>query len=107
MKKQSGQVVIILLLIMLVGLIVAITITQRSVNDLAVSSQTESATRAFSAAEAGLEKAISTNPGDGDHPNFLVTADTGNDSIADVRVTSDLPRRVGDPGFSGVHGQAD
>jgi hypothetical protein len=55
---SRGQVIIILLLVMLLALSIGLAITQRSTNDLATSSQTEQSTRAFSAAEAGLEKAV-------------------------------------------------
>lgn len=58
-KNQSGQVIIILLLLMLVGLSVGLALTQRSVTDVATSTQGEQSSRAFSAAEAGLEKALS------------------------------------------------
>lgn len=57
-KNQSGQVIIILLLIMLVALSIGLVATQRSVTDVTTSTQTDQATRAFSAAEAGIEEAI-------------------------------------------------
>lgn len=58
--KENGQVIIVLLLIMLVALSVGLALTQRSVTDVATSTQVEQATRAFSAAEAGLQKALSS-----------------------------------------------
>ncbi|GEM_PF-1480764 len=57
---QKGQVIIILLLVMLVSLSVGLALTQRSVNDVTTSTQVEQATRAFSAAEAGIQKALSS-----------------------------------------------
>jgi hypothetical protein len=57
-NNEKGQVVIVLLLLMLVVLSVGLAITQRSVTDVTTSSQTEQASRAFSAAEAGVEKAV-------------------------------------------------
>lgn len=59
--KQKGQVIIIILLIMLVALSLALTLTQRSVNDVTTSTQADQASRAYSAAEAGIEKALSDN----------------------------------------------
>lgn len=56
--KQNGQIVIILLLIMLVGLTVGLAITQRSVINVSNSNKTEESSRAFSVAEAGLEQAL-------------------------------------------------
>lgn len=58
--KQRGQAIIILLLIMLVVLSIGLALTQRSVTDVTTSTQAEQATRAYSAAEAGIEKALSS-----------------------------------------------
>lgn len=57
-KSQVGQVLLILLLVMAVGLGVGISVIQRSVSDVSTSSKVEQSTRAFSAAEAGIEKAL-------------------------------------------------
>ena len=54
--KESGQIIIVLLLMMLVGLSIGLVVTQRSVTDVSVSTQSEQSQRAFSAAEAGIEK---------------------------------------------------
>lgn len=56
---QSGQVVVILLLLMLVALSIGLAVTQRSVTDVTTSTQSEQSSRAFSAAEAGIAKALS------------------------------------------------
>lgn len=79
--NQSGQVVVVLLLTMLVGLSVGLIITQRTVTDVTTSTQTEQVSRAFSAAEAGIEKAISQQAGQ----DFNLT----NDSSAIVSVNID------------------
>lgn len=57
--NQSGQIAIVLLLTMLVALSIGLVVTQRSVTDVTTSTQSEQASRAFSAAEAGIERAIS------------------------------------------------
>lgn len=57
-KAQKGQVVVILLLLMLVALSIGLAVTQKSVTDVTTSTQTEQSSRAFSAAEAGIEKAL-------------------------------------------------
>jgi len=57
-KQQSGQVIIILLLLTLVALSVGLAFTQRSITDLTTATQAEQASRSFSAAEAGLQKAL-------------------------------------------------
>lgn len=59
-KKQQGQIIIILLLLMLVALSIGLALTQRSVTDVNTSTQAEQSNRAFSAAEAGIEKALSS-----------------------------------------------
>lgn len=56
--RESGQIIIILLLMLLVALSIGLTITQRTITDVTTSTQNETASRAFSAAEAGLEQAV-------------------------------------------------
>jgi len=91
MKKQSGQVIIILLLVMLVALSVGLAITQRSINSLTTSNQSEQAARAFSAAEAGIEKVIQSCP-----PGQVCTAsgniNLSNQATANVTVSQPLPQ---------------
>lgn len=57
-KVQSGQVVLILVLITVVGLTVGLSLISRTVTDVRISSQIEQSGRAFSAAEAGVETAL-------------------------------------------------
>ena len=64
MKKQSGQALLIILLVMAVGLTVALAIVSRSVTDIRISRQEEESARAFSAAEAGIEQALIGGEGD-------------------------------------------
>jgi hypothetical protein len=61
-NNQSGQIIVVLLLVMLVVLSVVLAITQRSTTDLSSSTETEQSTRAYSAAEAGLEQALQRGP---------------------------------------------
>lgn len=60
MNRQKGQVVLILILIMTVGLAIGLAVIQRSLSDISTSSKVEQSSRAFSAAEAGIEKALGT-----------------------------------------------
>lgn len=55
---ESGQVVLILLLVMTVALAIGLSVVQRSLTDVSSSTKTEQSSRAFSAAEAGIEKAL-------------------------------------------------
>lgn len=56
--RQKGQIVLILILIMSVALTIGLAIVQKSLIDVSTSSKVEQSSRAFSAAEAGVEKAL-------------------------------------------------
>ncbi len=58
MRKNSGQIVLILVLITVVGLTIGLSLISRTVTDVRISSQIEESGRAFSAAEAGVENAL-------------------------------------------------
>lgn len=58
LPKNSGQALLVVLLIMAVALTVGLAVTSRTVTDIEISEQTEEAARAFSAAEAGIEEAL-------------------------------------------------
>lgn len=82
MTNTKGQVVLILILIMTVALGIGISVIQRSLSDIATSTKVEESSRAFSAAEAGLEKAIQQD-------SSVAQIDLGNNSaIQDVSKNS-------------------
>lgn len=56
--RQSGQALIIILLVMAVGLTIGLSIVSRSITDIRISQQEEESARAFSAAEAGIEQVL-------------------------------------------------
>lgn len=56
--NQSGQALLIILLVMAVILTIALSVVSRSVTDISVSQKEESAARAYSAAEAGIERVL-------------------------------------------------
>lgn len=56
--EQKGQVIVVLMLVALVTLSIGLALTQKSVTDVTLSTQSEQSSRAFSAAEAGIEKAL-------------------------------------------------
>jgi hypothetical protein len=88
MKNQSGQILVVLLLVMLAALTVGLAITQRTVSDVSTSTQVEQSSRAFSAAEAGIERAISLSTSG----IVNVTSDElNNDSSAQVVVEANIP----------------
>lgn len=56
--SSSGQALLIILLVMAVVLTGALSIVSRSITDITVSQKEEESSRAFSAAEAGVEQAL-------------------------------------------------
>lgn len=60
---EGGQALIVVLLVMSVVLTVALSVVSRSITDITVSQKEEEALRAFSAAEAGVEKALIVGQG--------------------------------------------
>lgn len=63
MKRDSGQVLLITLLVLTIATTVALSLIGRSTTDLSVSRQLEESARAFSAAEAGIEQALQSGTG--------------------------------------------
>lgn len=57
-RKESGQALVIILLVMAVGLTIALSIVSRSVTDIRISKEQEESARAFSVAEAGIEESL-------------------------------------------------
>ncbi len=58
MKNQRGQILVIVLLVMLVGLTMGLALFARTTTDIAISNRVAESTRAFGAAEAGIEQAL-------------------------------------------------
>lgn len=67
-RQNSGQALLIVVLIMAVSLVVVLSVSTRSTTDVTQTSYNESALRAFSAAEAGVEEALLKNSGTGGSP---------------------------------------
>lgn len=57
-NKQKGQILLIVVLSMIVALTVGLSLVSRTVTNLKISKQSEESSRAFQAAEAGIEQAI-------------------------------------------------
>ncbi len=90
--SERGQVIIVLLLTTLVVLTVGFAITVRSLTDLTTSSRNDQSQRAFSAAEAGIEKYLS-QPATvtGLNPNVVPFS---NGASVDVFANVDVPSGV-------------
>lgn len=59
--NEKGQIILILILVMTVALAIGIAVIQRSLSDVSTSSKIEQSSKAFFAAEAGIEKAVQSN----------------------------------------------
>lgn len=57
-ESSSGQVILIILLVMTVGITIGLSLVSRTVSDIKISSQIADSSKAFSAAEAGIEAAL-------------------------------------------------
>lgn len=89
--RQAGQIILILILIMTVALGIGLSIVQKSLVDLSTASKVDQSSRAFSAAEAGVEKALKDNK---DLKSF---SDTGS-QITNITDTGLIPCVPGSPG---------
>lgn len=63
-SKNSGQVVLIVLLTMIVGLTIALGIFLNSLSDTQITNTQDNSERAFNAADAGIEEALRRNTTD-------------------------------------------
>lgn len=86
--KQEGQIILILILVMTVALAIGLSIVQKSLIDVSTASKVEQSSRAFSAAEAGIEKALAGNCRDGNCINFSENSSTAD--VVDSRLTPSL-----------------
>lgn len=57
-KQEKGQLIIMLILVMTIGLAIALSIIQKSLVDVSTATKVEQSSKAFSAAEAGVENAL-------------------------------------------------
>lgn len=63
MKREKGQIILILILVMSVGLAIGLSVIQRSLSDIQTSTRVEQSSRAFSAAEAAIENKLKGGAG--------------------------------------------
>lgn len=62
MNNEKGQIILTLILVMTVALAIGLSVVQKSLVDVSTSTKVEQSSRAFSAAEAGIEKALGGDP---------------------------------------------
>ena len=84
--KERGQVILLLILIMTVALAIGLSIVQKSLVDISTSSKVEQSSRAFSAAEAGVEKALqNSNTNNNSSPDVLLDNNSIIKPVKDTR----------------------
>lgn len=81
--KQKGQVLLVTLLVLTIATTVALSLISRTTTDTTITTQIEQSSRAFSAAEAGVEEALKSGTGTA-VPQVL----TGSDASYSVTVSS-------------------
>lgn len=93
MNKQRGQVILLLILVMTVALATGLSVIQKGLTDVSTSSKVEESQRAFSAAEAGIEKALNSSDCGVDGVNCNVNFLENNSSaeVFDSRLIPAIP----------------
>lgn len=81
---QKGQILIVFLLVLVVGLAIALSIASRTVTDVRQTTTSDESNRAYFAAEAGVENALKLI-----EENTLTSSNVGTDgdTVADVNLT--------------------
>jgi len=93
---NKGQILLITLLVLTVATTIALSLIGRATLDLSMSNQLEESTRAFDAAEAGIEEALKTGSGT-DQPVTLspgVTYDVSVNTIGGVAGVFQMVRKT-------------
>ncbi|MEK7551586.1 MAG: hypothetical protein AAB532_03220 [Patescibacteria group bacterium] len=71
MKNQSGQALLIIVLVMVIGLTVTLAVVSRSIVNLKTSVEQTDSQKALAAAEAGVEQTIINNVSIGSDSNYI------------------------------------
>lgn len=95
--RQEGQVVLITLLVLTIATTVALSLISRTTTDVTITNQVEESSRAFSAAEAGIEEALRSGIGTsgaqtlaGGRATYNVTVS----SIGDAAGMFEFPKKI-------------
>ena len=62
-KYQKGQILLLVVLVMTIALTIGLSLATRTITDIRTTTEEENSQRAFSAAEAGIEKALLESSG--------------------------------------------
>ena len=61
-RHERGQMLLVVVLTMIIALTIGLSVASRSITNLRISRQSEESSRAFQAAEAGVEEILQTSP---------------------------------------------
>lgn len=84
MGKSSGQIVLITLLVLTIATTVALSLIARTTTDTTITNNLEESSRAFSAAEAGIEEALLSGVGSGGTKVLTGSTATYNVTVATI-----------------------
>lgn len=106
-NAQSGQVAVVVLLIMVVLLTIGLSLASRTTQEVFLSQQQSETARVFNAAESGVEEALSQDFASGQSEGSLVvdgvdvtyTVDTQN--ILDTLITEGMSAHIDLAGYAG------
>lgn len=97
--NQRGQALLAIILVMVVGLTVGLSLVSRSVTDIQTATQIEGSSRAFSAAEAGIESVLKNSSDTSGCPS------SGNcfNVVTSLAGGTDAPLQVGEVGIGDTY----
>lgn len=82
LNKEKGQLLLTIILVLTIALAIGLSVVQKSLVDISTATKTEQSSQAFSAAEAGVEKAL-LSPQGGTDLNFSLDNTSSNISVKD------------------------
>jgi hypothetical protein len=96
-NKQSGQMLLVVLLVSIVGLTVGLFLVGRTTTDISLTTKITDSTRAFNAAEAGIEEAIRSSDLVQDTPIEVAEGVTYTVDLEDLGGGPIYPSSIKDP----------
>lgn len=90
-QNQNGQVILGLILVMVVALGIGLSIVQKSLVDISTSTKVEESSRSFSAAEAGIEKALRCNGSSGCDTSVNFSENSSKATVIDTGLLPAIP----------------
>lgn len=88
LKSSSGQIIVLFLLILVVGLAIVLSVASRTVTDIRITTTSDESSRAYFAAEAAIEEALKKVSSSG-AGTFTLNFSSLNNSTATVEITED------------------